>query len=56
MADDWTRTTVSMNDTFEKMVRAAAVAGWWVVMVAVGFLTFMWVVYFGRCQWGTETP
>jgi hypothetical protein len=28
-----------MNDPFEKKVRAAAVAGWWVVLIAVGFLT-----------------
>lgn len=28
-----------MNDTFEKKVRAAAVAGWWVILVAAGFLT-----------------
>ena len=34
-----------MDDAFEKKVRAAAVAGWWVILVAVGFLTFMWVVY-----------
>ena len=27
-----------MNDPFEKKVRAAAVAGWWVVLIAVGFL------------------
>jgi hypothetical protein len=26
-----------MNDSFEKKVRAA-VAGWWVVLIAVGFL------------------
>lgn len=25
-----------MNGTFEKRVRAAAVAGWWVVLIAVG--------------------
>jgi len=34
-----------MNDTFEKKVRAAAVAGWWVVLVATGFLTLQWLVY-----------
>ena len=34
-----------MNDTFEKKVRAAAVAGWWVILVAVGFLLVVWLVY-----------
>ena len=34
-----------MNDPFEKKVRAAAVAGWWVVLIAVAFLTLLWLVY-----------
>ena len=34
-----------MNDTFEKKVRAAAVAGWWVVLIAYGFLLLVWGVY-----------
>ena len=34
-----------MNDVFEKRVRAAAVAGWWVVLVALGFLLLQWVAY-----------
>jgi hypothetical protein len=34
-----------MNDPFEKKVRAAAVAGWWVILIAVGFLTLLWLVY-----------
>ena len=34
-----------MNDPFEKKVRAAAVAGWWVVLIAVGFLTLLWLLY-----------
>jgi hypothetical protein len=34
-----------MQDIFEKRVRAAAIAGWWVVLVAVGFLLLQWVVY-----------
>ena len=34
-----------MNDPFAKKVRAAAVAGWWVVLIAVGFLTLLWLVY-----------
>src|SRR5262249_62229234 len=35
----------AMNDPFEKQVRAAAVAGWWVVLIAVGFLTLLWLLY-----------
>ena len=34
-----------MNEAFEKKVRAAAVAGWWVVLIAVGFLTLQWLIY-----------
>ena len=34
-----------MNDTFEKRIRAAAVAGWWVILVAIGFLFVLWLVY-----------
>lgn len=34
-----------MNDVFEKRVKAAAVAGWWTVLVAVGFITLVWVIY-----------
>lgn len=34
-----------MNDPFEKKVRAAAVAGWWVVLIAAGFLTLIWLIY-----------
>jgi hypothetical protein len=34
-----------MNDAFEKKVRAAAVAGWWVIVIAVGFLTLQWLIY-----------
>jgi len=34
-----------MNDTFEKKVRAAAVAGWWVVLVGIGFVTLIWLMY-----------
>jgi hypothetical protein len=33
-----------MNDPFEKKVRAAAVAGWWVVLIAVAFLTLLWLL------------
>jgi hypothetical protein len=34
-----------MNDPFEKRIRAAAVAGWWVVLVAFGFVTLQWLLY-----------
>lgn len=34
-----------MNDAFEKRVRAAAVAGWWTILVAVIFLTVQWFIY-----------
>lgn len=34
-----------MNDSFEKKVRAAAVAAWWVVLTGYALLTVVWVVY-----------
>jgi hypothetical protein len=34
-----------MNDTFERKVRAAAGAGWWVVLVAIVFLAVQWFAY-----------
>jgi hypothetical protein len=34
-----------MNDVFEKRVRAAAVAGWWTLLIAVGFVTLLWIIY-----------
>jgi hypothetical protein len=34
-----------MNDPFEKRVRAAAVAGWWTLLVAVGFILIQWILY-----------
>ena len=34
-----------MNDTFEKRVRAAAAAGGWVLLVALGFLILQWLLY-----------
>jgi hypothetical protein len=41
-----------MNDSFEKKVRAAAVAGWWVILIAAGFLTLVWL----RSLLGTFSP
>ena len=35
----------SMSDVFEKRVRAAAVAGWWTLLVDVGFLLIQWIAY-----------
>jgi hypothetical protein len=34
-----------MNDPFEKKVRAAAIAGWWVILIGYALLTVPWVVY-----------
>ncbi len=34
-----------MNDPFEKKVRAAAVAGWWVVLIGYTLLILSWGVY-----------
>ncbi len=34
-----------MNDIFEKRGRAAAIAGWWTVLIAVGFIILVWVIY-----------
>ena len=52
-----------MNDQFEKKVRAAAVAGWWVVLIGYALLIVTWLVYLGlvttrpawmRAMWGQE--
>jgi hypothetical protein len=34
-----------MNDSFEKKVRAAAVAMWWVVLIGFALITLIWLVY-----------
>ena len=34
-----------MNDPFDKKVRAAAIAGWWVVLIGYVLLTVIWVAY-----------
>lgn len=36
-----------MNDLFEKRVRAAAIAGWWVVVVTLGLTIVNWLAYLG---------
>jgi len=34
-----------MNDVLEKRVKAAAVAAWWIVLIAVGFIMVQWLLY-----------
>ena len=34
-----------MNDVFQQRIRAAAIAGWWTVLIAMGFLTVVWIVF-----------
>jgi hypothetical protein len=34
-----------MNDVFQKKVAAAAVAGWWTLLIAAIFLTIQWLAY-----------
>jgi hypothetical protein len=34
-----------VNDSFEKKVRSAAVATWWVVLIGYALLTIIWIVY-----------
>ena len=34
-----------MNDVFAKRVQAAAVAGWWVVLITLAFVVLQWLVY-----------
>ena len=52
-----------MNDVFITRLRAATMAGWWTVAVAVGFTVLLWVAYLGimtnrppwvRCLWGPD--
>jgi hypothetical protein len=33
-----------MNDPFSTRVRDAAVAGWWTVLIAIGFAVVFWTV------------
>jgi hypothetical protein len=44
-----------MNDSFERKVRAAAVAGWWVVLIGYALLVVTWAAYLGfvtaRPEW-----
>jgi hypothetical protein len=34
-----------MNESFEKKVWSAAIAGWWTILIAFGFLLLQWVAY-----------
>jgi len=34
-----------MNDPFERRIRAAAVAGWWVVLIGAVIVTVSWLGY-----------
>jgi hypothetical protein len=36
-----------VKDSFQRRVHAAAVAGWWTLLVAVVFLTAVWFVFLG---------
>ena len=37
----------TMNDPFQQRVRAAAVAGWWTVLIAIVFLSLVWFAFVG---------
>lgn len=39
-----------MNDALEKRIRVAAIAGWQVVLIALGFLVLQWLVYLAIMQ------
>jgi hypothetical protein len=52
-----------MNDAFEKKVRAAAVAAWWVVLISYVLLIFIWLAFLAlasarpewmRALWGGD--
>src|SRR5512136_2995139 len=34
-----------MDDVFEKRIRTAAIAGWWTVLIAIGFVLIQWFGY-----------
>jgi hypothetical protein len=42
-----------VNDIFQKRVKAAAVAGWWTLLVAAIFLTIQWIAYISMDTWPT---
>lgn len=34
-----------MDDVFEKRIRTAGIAGWWTLLIAIGFLLIQWIGY-----------
>jgi len=34
-----------MNEVFGNRVQAAAIAGWWTLLISAGFLVLQWIVY-----------
>ena len=34
-----------MNDLFTTRVKAAAAAGWWTVLIGIGFNVFLWLAF-----------
>ena len=34
-----------MNDVFQQRIRAAAIAGWWTVLIGIAFLTLVWILF-----------
>jgi hypothetical protein len=34
-----------MNEVFQNRVKAAAVAGWWTLLIGAGFLVLQWIAY-----------
>jgi len=53
-----------MSDVFERRVKAAAVASWWILLIAIGFLLIQWLLYllvmsarptFLLSLWGPDT-
>ena len=34
-----------MVDVFQQRIRAAAIAGWWTLLIAAGFLTLAWILF-----------
>jgi len=36
-----------MNEVFQQRVQAAAIALWWTVLIAVGYLTLVWFLFLG---------
>jgi len=46
-----------MDETFESRVRAAAVAAWWALLIAIAFFTVQWLAYLlvmsAKPEWAT---